>query len=69
MVKRQGKAGIAVGRSKIKIPVNSSVISGVRCAEGEEKGEGGSDAWGRRVRGGVHATSGGAGRWACGLGR
>ena len=41
MVKRQGKAGIAAGRGGIRIPANSQVISGVRCAEGEEKGEGG----------------------------
>ena len=38
MIKRQGKAGIAAGRSGIRIPANSAVISGVRCAEEEEKG-------------------------------
>ena len=37
MVKRQGKAGIAAGHSGIRIPANSPVIAGVRCAEGEEK--------------------------------
>ena len=37
VIKRQGEAGIAVGRSGIRIPANSPVIAGVRCAEGEEK--------------------------------
>ena len=37
VIKRQGKAGIAPGRSGIRIPANSPVIAGVRCAEGEEK--------------------------------
>ena len=37
MIKRQGKAGIVAGHSGIRIPANSPVIAGVRCAEGEEK--------------------------------
>ena len=37
VIKRQGEAGIAAGRSGIRIPANSPVIAGVRCAEGEEK--------------------------------
>ena len=36
-IKRQGEAGIAAGRSGIRIPANSPVIAGVCCVEGEEK--------------------------------
>ena len=37
VIKRQGKAGIAAGGGGIRIPANSPVIAGVRCADGKEK--------------------------------